>query len=449
MSLSTDTITSRERLLLALAGVFVALNQAALVAARGDSWLMIWPALVWSVCAAAGHRVLSRRLPARDPFIFPVVMLLTGWGLSLVDRLAPAFAARQVLWAAFGVIALIVVISRPRILRLLRRYPYTWLVLGTSLLMFTVIFGVNPTGYGARLWLNVLGLGYFQPSEVLKILLVVYLASYLAAHGDRLRTETVRLGPARVPSPAVMGPLLTMWGISCVVLVWQRDLGTAALFLLVFLAMLYVATGQRSYVLAGLGLLAIAVLAAYFLFDVVKLRVDIWLNPWPESQGRAYQIVQSLLAFAAGGVIGEGAGLGAPGYIPVVHSDFVFAALAEEWGLAGALAVVGCFGLLATRGLRIAACHAEAERRFNALLAAGLSATLAAQALLIMGGVLKIVPLTGVTLPFVSYGGSSLLGSFVLVGLLLLLSGPSPPEPAPEPLARKAGRLVRRLTKHL
>lgn len=427
-----------------LAGVFILLNQIILVAVRGDSGLMIWPALIWAIAAGVGHNTL-RRLPDRDPFIFPVVMLLAGWGLNLVDRLAPAFALRQVLWVITGVVAMIFVTGRPRILRLLRRYPYTWLVLGTSLLVFTVIFGVNPSGYGARLWLNVLGFGYFQPSEVLKILLVVYLASYLANHGERLRTETVALGPVRAPSPAVMGPLLTMWGLSCVVLVWQRDLGTATLFFLVFLAMLYMATGQRNYVLVGLGLLVIAATAAYFLFDVVRLRIDIWLNPWPESQGRAYQIVQSLLAFSAGGVVGQGIGMGSPTYIPVVHSDFVFAAIAEEWGLAGSLTVVGCIALLVVRGLRIAAYHAEAERRFNALLATGLSVTLAAQALLIMGGVLKLVPLTGVTLPFVSYGGSSLLGSFILVGLLLLLSGPPPPEPKPEPLARRLGRLVRRL----
>ncbi len=417
---ASDTIGQRERLLLLCAAAFVTLNQATLLAARGDPALLMWPVLVWMLCAALGHRALDRNLPMRDPFIFPLAMLLAGWGLNMVYRLAPAFAARQVLWVAVGVAALAFVVRYPRALRLLRRYPYSWLIMGLLLLIFTLLFGVNPVGYGPRLWLDT-GIAYFQPSEALKVLLVVYLARYLADHGEQLRTQYVRAGRLHLPFLAVMGPLLTMWGFSCVVLVWQQDLGTAALFFLVFLAMLYGATGQRVYVLVGLGMLALAGVAAYFLFNVVQLRVDVWLNPWPESQGRAYQIVQSLQAVAAGGVMGQGIGMGAPTYIPVVHSDFVFAAIAEEWGLAGALAVVICFGVLAIRGLGVAARHTD-KRPFNALMAAGLSITLAAQALLIMGGVLKLIPLTGVTLPFVSYGGSSLLGSFVLVGLLLLLS---------------------------
>ncbi len=414
-------ITRRERLLLLVAGLFVVANQLTLAGARGDAVVALWPVVVWTACAAAGHVALNRRLPNRDVLIFPVVMLLSGWGLNLVDRLAPAFAARQVAWVVVGVSAMIVVVRLPRILRWLRRYRYTWLVLGLALLMFTLIFGANPAGYGPRLWLRAFDIAYFQPSEALKILLVTYLASYLSDHRDRLRAEAIRLRPFRAPSLEVLGPVLLMWGFSIVVLIWQQDLGTAALFFLVFLAMLYAATERVSYVAVGLGLLLMAGVAAYFLFDVVRLRVDIWLNPWPESQGRAFQIVQSVLAVAAGGVFGQGVGQGAPIYIPVVHSDFVFAAIAEEWGLMGALATVACFALLVTRGLRIAARHA-ADSPFHALLAAGLSATLAAQSLLIMGGVLKIIPLTGVTLPFVSYGGSSLLGSFVLVGLLLLLS---------------------------
>lgn len=427
LDLAHNGVARRERLLLALAGLFIAANHVALTGVRGDSVVALWPVAVWAVCAAAVHAALERRLPDRDPFIFPVVMLLSGWGLNLVARLAPALAARQVMWVVVGVIALTVVVRLPRRLRWLRRYRYTWLILGTTLLLFTLVFGVNPAGYGPRLWLNALDIAYFQPSEALKVLLVVYLASYLADHRDALRAEAMRLRPFRVPSLAVLGPMLLMWGLTAVVLVWQRDLGTATLFFLVFLAMLFAATGRVSYVVVGLGLLAVAGLAAYFLFDVVRLRVDIWLYPWGEGQGRAFQIVQSLLAFASGGVIGQGIGQGAPVYIPVVHSDFVFAAIAEEWGLMGALAVVVCIAVLVMRGLRVAARYGN-EAPFRALLAAGLSATLAIQSLLIMGGALKLIPLTGVTLPFVSYGGSSLLGSFVIVGLLLLLSSANPNE---------------------
>jgi cell division protein FtsW (lipid II flippase) len=224
-----------------------------------------------------------------------------------------------------------------------------------------------------------------------------------------------------VPSMRFLAPLLLMWGICIVVLIWQRDLGTATLFFVVFIAMLYVASGQAIYVIEGAVLLILATLLAYFAFSVVRLRIDVWLNPWPEADDRAFQIVQSLLAFSAGGVFGQGVGQGSPTYIPVVHSDFVFAAVGEEWGLLGTLAVAGCLAMLVLRGFRLAA---KTERRpFRAFLAAGISLAFATQSLLIMGGVLKLVPLTGVTLPFLSYGGSSLLVCFIMIGLLLVLSG--------------------------
>jgi cell division protein FtsW (lipid II flippase) len=211
-----------------------------------------------------------------------------------------------------------------------------------------------------------------------------------------------------------------MWGISIVILVWQRDLGTAGLFFIVFLLMLYVASGSTLILIGGFILILIAGFAAYHLFSVVELRVDIWLNPWPESDGRAYQIVQSLQAFAAGSIWGEGIAQGLPLYIPVIHSDFAFAALAEEWGLLGVIVVTGCLAMLVARALRIAIL--QSSYSFHSLLAIGLGMLLAVQSLMIMAGVLKLVPLTGVTLPFISYGGSSLLVSFIIIGLLLRLS---------------------------
>jgi cell division protein FtsW len=210
-----------------------------------------------------------------------------------------------------------------------------------------------------------------------------------------------------------------MWGFCMMLLVWQRDLGAATLFFIVFLALLYLATGDRRYIGGGLGLLLVASVFAYYLFDVVALRVDAWLNPWPDAENRAFQIVQSLYALAAGGVGGQGIGQGFPDYIPVVHSDFAFAAIAEEWGLVGSLGVVACFALLAYRGMRVAAL---ARRPFHQYLAAGITILFTAQTLLIMGGVTRLLPLTGVTLPFVSYGGSSLLISGVMGGLLIYLS---------------------------
>jgi len=208
-----------------------------------------------------------------------------------------------------------------------------------------------------------------------------------------------------------------------ILLVWQRDLGTASLFFVLFLALLFLATGSRFYLVTGLFLLLIAGVSAYILFDVVSLRVDAWWNPWPEALDRAYQIVQSLYAIAAGGLLGQGIGQGYPDFIPVVHSDFVFAAIAEEWGLIGSLSLMGVFMVLAYRGFRTAM---NDKRAFRFYLASGITLLFSFQALLIMGGVTKLLPLTGVTLPFISYGGSSLLISSVMLGLLLHMSVKSP-----------------------
>jgi cell division protein FtsW len=410
--------TRRERILLALGAVFVLLNHLALTLVRGRGVMGMWPILVWMLCAAAAHLVLGYLLPKRDSYLLPVVMLLTGWGLTLVARLAPAFGVRQVIWTVIATAAMLGVCALPPDLRILRRYRYTWLLAGLVLLAATLLFGTNPSGdpYAPRLWLGGWGV-YFQPSEPLKLLLVIFLASYLAEKREMLIETLQRFAPL-----PYLGPMLLMWGFSMVLLVWQRDLGAAALFFLVFLIMLYLSTGQAEYALAGIGLLLLAGAAGYMLFDVVRLRVDAWWNPWPEADARAFQIVQSLLAFAAGGVGGQGVGQGAPTYIPVVHSDFVFAAIAEEWGLLGAVGTVVCFAVLVMRAMHIAIQRLRV--RFLALLAAGIGTLLGVQALMIMAGVLKLVPLTGVTLPFVSYGGSSLLSSFVMVGLLLRISDP-------------------------
>jgi cell division protein FtsW (lipid II flippase) len=416
----------RERSLLVLAGVFIALNQITLILARERAWTAIWPVGVWALCAWIGHRALDRRLPRRDPLLFPLTMFLTGWGLNVIARLAPRFADRQALWLVVGLAALLAVTALPGDLRWLRRYRYTWLIGGLALLAITIVFGQNPTWeQGPRLWVW-LGVGrvYYQPSELLKILLVVFLASYFAEHHRFMREDTVRLGPWQVPSPAFLGPVLLMWGVCIVVLVWQKDLGAATLFFVVFMTMIYLASGQAQLLLGGLILLLIAGGAAYRLFDVVALRVNVWIDPWSTADSDAYQIAQSLIAVAAGGVTGQGIGQGQPTIIPVAHSDFVFAAMAEEWGLLGALAAIMALAVIVARGLGIAA---RARLPFRALLAAGLSLMLAAQSLLILGGVLKLVPLTGVTLPFVSYGGSSLLTSFVIVGLLLTLSNEDRP----------------------
>ena len=413
----------REGLLLLITAVFVLTNAVALSLALDGrvTWSHLWGPAVWVVTLAVAHILLFLRRPEHDPLLLPLFALLTGWGLVLVDRLAPNFLGRQVLWVVIGTASLVAATMLPRDLRFLSRYRYTWLIFGLLLLASTLLFGINPSGAGAALWLPLplpfIGPVYFQPSELLKLLLVVFLASYFAEREQLLRRSQARSG-LRGALPYLL-PLLLMWGFCMVLLVWQRDLGAATLFFLVFLALLYLATGDRRYVLAGLGLLLLGAIVAYFLFDVVALRVDAWWNPWPESLGRAFQIVQSLYAVAAGGVIGQGAGQGFPIYIPVVHSDFVFAAVAEEWGLVGSLGLVAVFMFLTYRGLNTAM---ASRRPFRTYLAAGIALLFAIQALLIMGGVTKLLPLTGVTLPFISYGGSSLLVSSIMLGLLLNLS---------------------------
>lgn len=413
-------VNGREIVLLLLAGAFVLVNSVGLsLATEGKiaaGYLL--PTGIWALVLFGVFLALARFAPTHDPFLLPLVAFLSGWGLILIGRLAPNFLWRQTIWLVLALVAMLVIAIVPRNLRLLRRYRYTWLFLGLALLASTLIFGVNPAGYGATLWLPVpfIGRVFFQPSELLKLLLVVFLASYFSEREHLLKlTKTM----GRLGALPYLGPLLVMWGFCVLLLVWQRDLGAAALFFLIFLALLFLATGEWRYLVGGFFLLLVAGAIGYFAFDVVALRVDTWLNPWPEAGDRGFQIVQSLYAIAAGSIFGQGVGQGFPTYIPVVHSDFAFAAIAEEWGLLGSLGVVACFVLVAHRGLSLAS---RAKRAFNMYLAAGIAVLFAAQAFLIMAGVTKIIPLTGVTLPFVSYGGSSLLLSSVMVGLLLYMS---------------------------
>lgn len=430
MTLSTRPITLDEtnqrhrieRVLLGLAGAFLFVNFGALFFLRASSWIHWVHWSVWVVSAGVGHWVLNRYLPRRDPLLFPLMMFLSGWGLVIIDRLTPFFADRQTLWFMLSVGVMLFTATTPYLLRWLRRYRYVLLSVGLLLLVATILFGRNPSGMvGAPgLWLGFAGI-FFQPSEALKVILVAFLASYLAEQYPALRTlNASHLAGQLWLSPRILGPILLMWGLCVVVLVWQRDLGATALFFIVFLLLLYVASGQWLILASGFSLLLVAGGVAYRLFAVVRLRVDIWLNPWLEADGRAYQIVQSLMAFSSGGVFGQGVGQGSPSYIPVVHSDFVFSALAEEWGLLGVVALIASLVIFLVRGFRVVVQHQE--RPFYALLAVGFVLVIGIQSLMILGGVLKLFPLTGVTLPFVSYGGSSLLMTFIMSSVLLRLS---------------------------
>ena len=315
----------------------------------------------------------------------------------------------------------------------LRLYKYSWAALGIALLLLTFVFGEEVNG--ARLTLS-LGPASFQPSELLKVILVVFLAGYLSEWRPLLAAADTRVGPLRLPPVPYLVPMAAMWAIALAIVVIQRDLGAALLFFAVFLLMLFIATARWSYVVLGLIFFAAGAYVAYLLFEHVRTRVDIWIDPWSAPLGDGYQVIQGLIAFARGGLVGTGLGGGLPVVdgrlpIPAIHTDFPLAALGEELGLIGILAILGLYLVIIERGLRIAAAAAD---EFRALLAAGLALVIGVQAFIIAAGNLKLIPLTGITLPFISYGGSSLIANAVVIGLLLAISdrGVEPP-PAPRP----------------
>jgi peptidoglycan glycosyltransferase len=408
---------SRERALLALAAGFTLLGFALLAAVNPLSLppaLYLAGSIAWLVLFGAAHVLLNRYLPERDPLLLPPVALLAGWGLLTVARLSRADFPRQTVWLVIGVAVMLAVAAAPRELRWLRRYRYTWLIVGLALLAATFVFGVNPSGIGQELWLGFGGV-YFQPSEVVKLLMIVFLASYLAEKRDLQLALRV---PPGAMSAAYLAPMLAMWGVAMVMLLIQQDLGAAILLFLAFLVMLYLASGKWHYLPIGAGLLIAGVLIGYGLIGRVAERIDTWLNPWPQSETQSYQVVQSLIGIGSGGLIGRGLGLGDP-IVPAAHTDMPLAVVGEEFGLLGAAGLAACYALIALRGLRAAT---RSRTVFGALLAAGLATLIGLQAWIIMAGNINLIPLTGITLPFVSYGGSSMLVSCVMVGLLLHVS---------------------------
>jgi cell division protein FtsW (lipid II flippase) len=300
----------------------------------------------------------------------------------------------------------------------LRAYRYTWATLGIVLQILTLVFGSDPNGSGAALWFMV-GPVSIQPMELVKLLLVIFLAAYLDDYRELLAVGGRRIGPVRLPPIPYLAPILVMVGVVLLLFWFQKDLGPALLFSVVLLVLLYIASGRADYVGFGLLLLLVGFVIADRAFAHVHTRFAIWLDPWANRETTGYQLVQALYAFGSGGVFGTGLDMGSPRDIPAVHTDFVVAAIGEELGLTGTLAVVASFVLLAQRGFLVAL---RAATGFSALLASGLVAVLAVQALIILGGTLELIPLTGVTLPFVSYGGSSVVANFLLVGLLLRVS---------------------------
>jgi cell division protein FtsW (lipid II flippase) len=365
-----------------------------------------------------GHVVLAWRSRGSDQLLYPMTAMLVAIGLIMVSRLAPDLAIRQALWVALGLIVFAATVSFLPDVSILQSYKYTAAILGLALVATTFVFGTDPNASGARLWLTAGGL-YFQPSEVLKVLLVIFLAGYLEDKRELLAWSFSSLGRLRLPPLPYLGPLLAMWAMSMLVLVAQRDLGPALLMFGVFLTMLYVASSRGVYVWGGLIAFLASGYIATMLFAHVRVRVDIWIDPWSRAYEEGYQVVQGLVALASGGILGSGLGFGHPDYVPAVWTDYVIAAIGEELGLAGSLGVIALYMLLVYRGFRIAL---EARRGFSILLAAGLTAVIGIQALVILAGTIKLMPLTGITLPFISYGGSSIVTNFLIVGLLLRIS---------------------------
>jgi cell division protein FtsW (lipid II flippase) len=369
------------------------------------------------------HVVLRVRLPHADPYLLPLGGLLCAIGLTEIYRIRPELAFRQGLWVVVGVVVFAALVLFLEDYRELDNVKY---VLGLSAIVLLVLPALPVIGRtinGATLWVDFGGPLVFQPGELAKVFFVVFLAGYLRDNRELLSYGAA--GQGRLPSPKHLGPLLLIWGGTMLVLFQTRDLGGALLYFAVFLVMLYTATARWSFVAAGLALFFAGAFALYQVIPHVQDRVQSWLDPWADAQGQSYQLVQSLYAISSGGVFGRGLGDGvlvtAAGktYIPFLETDFIFSAIAQELGLAGAAGVILLYLLFAFRGFRISML---AQDGFSKLLAAGLTAAVSVQAFIIIGGVSGLIPLTGITLPFVSYGGSSIVANFIVLALLLMVS---------------------------
>ena len=368
--------------------------------------------------AVVAHLAVRRFAPRADGTLLGLAVVLNGIGFVTIARLDPELARYQSLWTAVGVFAFVVTLRFVQRIRDLERYRYTFALVGIASLLMSALPGIGREINGARLWVR-LGPLNFQPGEAAKVLLVIFLAAYLVEKRELLSTPTWRVGPALLPDPKHFAPLLLAWGSSILIMVREKDLGSSLLFFAVFLAMVYMATARASYVAIGAALFALGAMVAYQIFGHVRDRVTTWFDPWPFAQDQGFQLVQALFAFGSGGFAGTGFGLGSPGSIPNASTDFVFAAIGEELGLIGTTAVLLTYVLLVGVGFRIAL---HADQPFLKLLAAGLTTMLGVQTFIILGGVTRLIPLTGITMPFVSYGGSSLLANFVILALLLRVS---------------------------
>ncbi|MDQ2953014.1 MAG: FtsW/RodA/SpoVE family cell cycle protein [Chloroflexota bacterium] len=391
---------------------------AAAEAATFERSQLVVPAAFIGI-AVGLHVFLVARGVRGDQLLLPIAAALTALGLVLVERLASNLLTQQLVWTVAAAAAFVVTMLVPRDLTVLARYKWTFAFIGVVLLVSPLLPVIGREVNGARIWIG-LGRVNFEPWEAVKILMVIFFAAYLEEFREVI-AHPRRIGPIPVPPLPYLLPIIAMWAIAMVVVVFEKDLGAALLFLGIFLAMLYLATGEAFYTLIGLLLLIVGGFIVYHAFGHVQVRVDTWLRPFSEDLrfSAGYQIVQGLFALGNGGLFGAGLGNGMPDRIPVVWSDFVFNAFAEETGFAGAVALLALYLVFIYRGMIIAL---RAPTPFLQLLAAGLSFIVALQTIVIVGGNARLIPLTGVTLPFVAYGGSSLVTNWMLVALLIRVS---------------------------
>jgi peptidoglycan glycosyltransferase len=386
----------------------------------------------------AAHIATRRLAPEADGMLLPLAALLNGLGYVMIARLDHKLAGLQALWTALGVGAFIATLLVVRRVRDLERYRYTFMLLGIGLLLMPLVPGIGQNINGSRIWVRVAG-SSFEPGEIAKIVLAIFFASYFIEKRELMSVATRRVGPLMVPDIKYFGPVVLAFLVALGVIFFERDIGLALLFFVVFVVMLWTATARSFYLSICGVLLAFGAYLSYTTMQHVRDRVAIWLDPWTRANTTGYQVIQSWYALAAGGLAGTGLSLGSPQRIPAVATDFIFSAIGEELGLLGTTAIVAAFMLMVGAGLRIAA---RADSPFEKLLATGLSTIIGVQAFFIIGGNIRLVPLTGVTLPFVSYGGSSLIANFVVLALLLRISDETAERAATT--AARAGALTRR-----
>ena len=423
------TLVVMAGLITAVAYTLASLGANAEIPARIGPFLGLLLVLVGVAHVAV--RLLAR---GADGTLLPVAVLLHGIGYVMITRLDDELAALQTLWSFVAIAAFVATLFLVQRTADLARYKWTLFFGGAFLLLLPMAPGLGVNINGARIWVQ-LGPISFQPGEFAKIALAVFFAAYLAERRELIAASTWKIGPFRLPELQYIAPILVAWGFSVMVMVGQRDLGSSLLFFTLFVVMMWVATERVSYLVIGFVLFGAAAFASWKMFGHVQTRVDIWLDPWEDEYGKGFQIVQALYGIGDGGIVGTGLGRGSPDKVPEAQNDFIFAAIGEEMGLVGATTVLMAYLLLIGAGLRIAL---RTDRTFDKLLATGLTTIVGVQAFIIVGGVIKVVPLTGITLPFVSYGGSSLLSNYIILAILLRLSdasarrlGELPDDPTP------------------